>query len=114
MTNRKPLTYVGVAGVAAWFGVLPATVTKWMQRHPDYPAPDALIEPGRRGRPDQAWLPGRRADWQAWKAALPGQGAGGGRPPRQPPSDRPLLVRQRQGAAGRGQTGWRPESATAR
>lgn len=87
-STRRPLHCAGVAGVAQWFGVKPETVTKWMLRHPGYPEPDVTISPGRNGRPDQGWLPEREAEWREWKASLPGQGAGGGRP-RKPAEEGP-------------------------
>ena len=71
--TRAPARYVGVAGVAGWFGVSPATVTKWLDRYDDTPAPDAEIEPGRHGIADRGWLPGREQEWRAWRASLPGR-----------------------------------------
>jgi hypothetical protein len=76
--------YVGVAGVAAWVGVEPATVTKWLTRYDDTPVPDAEILPGRHDVPDRGWLPGREAEWQEWKQARTGRGAPGRPKPRQP------------------------------
>lgn len=81
----RPVTYVGIAGVAEWFGVTPELVTKWIARgaadgNPT-PEPDAEIIPGRHG-PDKGWLPGRRADWLAWHAGRPGRGAKGRPKPR--------------------------------
>lgn len=71
--------YVGVAGVAAWFGVDAKTVSKWLIRYADKhptPVPDAEIE-GTKG-----WLPEREKDWRAWDAARAGQGAPGRAKPR--------------------------------
>ena len=68
--------YLGVAGVAAWFGIAPATVTKWLGRYDGWPEPDAMIGT------EKGWLPGREQEWRAWKAALPGQGAPGQPKPR--------------------------------
>jgi hypothetical protein len=75
MGDREPTRYVGVKGVAAWFGLPATTVSKWLLRyaetHPT-PVPDAEIE-GVKG-----WLPGREEEWRKWDAARPGQGRGGG------------------------------------
>lgn len=68
--------YLGVAGVAAWFGVAPATVTKWLARYDGWPEPDAVIGT------EKGWLPGREQEWRDWKADLPGQGAPGRPKPR--------------------------------
>lgn len=68
--------YLGVAGVAAWFGVAPATVTKWLARYDRWPEPDAMIGS------EKGWLSEREQEWRAWKAALPGQGAPGRPKPR--------------------------------
>jgi hypothetical protein len=78
--SRMPIRYLGVAGVARWFGVQPETVSIWMLRHPGWPQPDAEIVPGRHGVPDRGWLPEREQEWREWRAAFPGRGAGGGRP----------------------------------
>jgi hypothetical protein len=76
--SRKTTRLAGVATVAAWFGVTPQTVTKWFRRYCGWPVPDFDTE-GVKG-----WLPEREAEWRAWKASLPGQGAGGGRKPKSP------------------------------
>ena len=82
--RRKRIDYAGVGTVARWLGVKPAALAKAMQRHPDYPDPDATIAPGRaKDKPDEGWLPGRRPEWEAWQASLPGRGTGGGRPRKQ-------------------------------
>ena len=79
----EPLAeYIGVSGVAAWFGVAPGTVTKWLTRYDGWPQPDAYVTPGRHGDRDKLWLPAREADWRAWKGTLPGQGAPGRPKPR--------------------------------
>jgi hypothetical protein len=52
--------YLGIAGVAAWFGVKKDTVSQWRGRYPDTPPPDAQI-----GR-TPGWLPAREADWKRW------------------------------------------------
>jgi hypothetical protein len=80
--TREALHCAGVGTVAEWLGLTPAALAKAMQRHPGYPQPDATIAPGRgrNGKPDEGWLPSRQREWEAWKASLPGRGAGGGRP----------------------------------
>lgn len=79
------IRYVGVAGIAKWFGVEPKTVTKWLNRyaytHP-CPPPDAEIGDG--DGAIRGWLPDREAEWRAWHASRPGRGAGGGRPRKRP------------------------------
>lgn len=77
--DRKRLDCAGVGTVAGWLGLTPAALAKAMQRHPAYPEPDATIGDVK------GWLPGRRPEWEAWQASLPGRGAGGGRPRRQEP-----------------------------
>jgi hypothetical protein len=85
-TRRKPTLVFGVAGVAAWLGVQPGTVTQWLEREkkrekndrtPLTPEPDILLSPGRSGVPDRGWLLSRRPEWEAWAAARPGRGAPG-------------------------------------
>ena len=70
--------YLGIGGVADTLGVKPDTLTKWLERHPGRPEPDATVHPGRRpGRPDELWLPGREEEWEAWRATFRGQGRSG-------------------------------------
>jgi hypothetical protein len=66
-----------VGRVAAWLGITPAYLTKLMERYPHYPPPDATIEPGRRGGPDEGWLETTRPEWLDWKTSLPGHGTPG-------------------------------------
>lgn len=66
--------YLDTAAVAALLGVATATVTKWRDRHPDFPAPDITVS----GRP--AWHADRALELIEWNAARPGMGVGGGRP----------------------------------
>lgn len=90
-TEVVTIEYVGVAGVAAWFGVGPATVTTWITRYATAgrygaanptPRPDAVIRPGRTEDGDKGWLPAREAEWRAWEASRTGQGAPGMPKPR--------------------------------
>ena len=64
------IRYIGVAGVASWFGVSPQTVTKWLDRyaesHPT-PEPDAMVGDVK------GWLPEREEEWRKWADARPGQ-----------------------------------------
>lgn len=81
------IRYVGVAGIAKWFGVEPKTVTKWLIRYAEthpWPKPDAQIGEGEGAV--RGWLPERETEWRAWKASLPGRGAGGGRPRKTAPA----------------------------
>jgi hypothetical protein len=90
--EERTTHYVGIAGVAAWFGVAPATVTKWLARYDGWPEPDAMTGT------EKGWLPRREQEWRAWKAALPGQGAPGRPKPRR--KDRaPADLSQRGGDA---------------
>jgi hypothetical protein len=77
-------TYHGIAGVAGWLGVTPELVTRWLIRYGDTPPHDALIIPGRHGDGDKGWLPGRKGDWEEWRASRPGAGAPGRPRPRDP------------------------------
>jgi hypothetical protein len=85
--SAVPVEYLGVAGVARWFGVKPGTVTTWLARYTGWPEPDAYVVPGRNGDRDKLWLPEREPDWRAWKRSLPGQGAKGRPKPRRQPGD---------------------------
>lgn len=86
--RRTPGQLVSVGGVAAWLGVEPSTVSTWIPRYAGTPtptpAPDFEILPGRHDTPDVAWLDTdeRRAEWEAWRASRPGQGAKGRPKPR--------------------------------
>lgn len=66
---------VGQTEVAQWCHVRPQTVAMWIIRdeHHDYPEPDADIRNG--AGIVRGWLPGRRAEWEAYaakQAAKPG------------------------------------------
>src|SRR5690348_8008340 len=74
MIGHRAVSYVGVAGVAAWLGVKPQTVTKWLRRYGNVPESDAYLAPGRSFR---MWLPEREAEWRAWARSRPGRGAPG-------------------------------------
>jgi hypothetical protein len=80
--STRTIRYLGAAGVAAWFGVEPGTVTKWLSRYEGWPVPDCELAPGRNGVADHGWLPEREQEWREWKAGLPGQGAKGKPKPR--------------------------------
>jgi hypothetical protein len=71
--------YVGAVGIAEALGVSRHAVHKWRSRYPagsshPFPEPDVEVD----GLP--GWRPGRIAEVTRWRASLPGQGAGGGRP----------------------------------
>jgi hypothetical protein len=83
MTTR----YLGQASVARELGVTRHLVGTWRSRYKDtqtpFPEPDAITEESD-GRDVPGWLPGRLPEIRAWRATLPGQGKGGGRPRKQP------------------------------
>lgn len=61
------------AAVAAMLGITPDRLAHEMDRHPDgIPMPDADAE-GASGKLEPLWLPGREAEWQAWRASFPGR-----------------------------------------
>lgn len=57
---------LSTADIAEWFGVEVRTVTKWRQRYPDFPAPDAVIGSV------AGWLPDREAEIRDWNRSRPG------------------------------------------
>jgi predicted DNA-binding transcriptional regulator AlpA len=65
--------YLDIPAVAQILGVEPATVSRYKYRDPTFPKPDIVLS-GRAG-----W---RRDVIEEWIATRPGQGAGGGRPPK--------------------------------
>lgn len=76
--------YLGQAAIARKLGVTRHLTGTWRSRYRDtdtpFPEPDVWIGDGEGD--DKAvpgWLPGRMDEIRAWKASLPGQGAGGGR-----------------------------------
>ena len=75
--------YLGQAAIARELGVTRHLVGTWRNRYRDtptpFPEPDAWTEESD-GRDVPGWLPGSVDAIRAWKASLPGQGAGGGRP----------------------------------
>lgn len=94
MTMRddlEPPVYLSAADIAAHLGVEPGTVHTWRARYgsdrsveeiakaPTCPQPDVTL--GRR-KPQAGWHPRRLAEWERWRASLPGKGSGGGRPAR--------------------------------
>ncbi|MEE2050315.1 hypothetical protein [Nocardiopsis tropica] len=75
--------YAGTADVARILGVRTQTVTNWLNRYPPEsshpcPAPDVIVGNvlGWKWDEDAESLP----RWETWRAGMPGQGAGGGRP----------------------------------
>jgi predicted DNA-binding transcriptional regulator AlpA len=75
--------YLSMAQVGALLGVGRSAVSKWRERHPpgtDHPFPAPDVEVG----DAPGWAPERAEEIRAWRAGLPGRGAGGGRPRRQP------------------------------
>jgi hypothetical protein len=85
--TAAPPRYQGRAAVAAMLGVTPDLLAHWMRRHPGYPGPDADAEETG-GRLVPLWLPGRDAEWNAWRAAFAGRT---GRPrTKDPPEASPM------------------------
>lgn len=82
--DGRPTRHVGVYEVARALGVDQRTVSKWIDRYPPRmgvrptPTPDVTVGS------IMGWHPERIDEWRAWRASMPGQGAGGGRP-RKPP-----------------------------
>lgn len=77
--------YLGQAAIARQLGVTRHLVGTWRSRYRDtstpFPGPDAWTGDGEDD--DKAvpgWLPERMDEIRAWKASLPGQGAGSSRP----------------------------------
>jgi hypothetical protein len=77
MSGVPEARFLDLAGIAAELGVRPGTVYQWRYRYreqePRFPDPD-IVFLGREG-----WL---LETVLAWRARMPGQGAGGGRRPR--------------------------------
>jgi transposase len=75
--------YLGQAAVARELGVSRHLVGTWRNRYKDtgtpFPEPDAIVDESD-GRDVPGWLPESMDAIRAWRASLPGQGAGGGRP----------------------------------
>jgi hypothetical protein len=59
---------LGVADIAAMFGVEPKTVSMWRLRYQDFPEPDVVVG-GMAG-----WDPGRAEEMRAWASRRPGRG----------------------------------------
>ncbi len=54
-------------------GVSPDLLAHWMRRYPDaLPQPGGEVEEAV-GKVAPIWLPGRDAEWQAWRATFPGR-----------------------------------------
>src|SRR5688500_2683124 len=66
--------YMGLAEIAALFGVTAGTVSKWRARYADtdHPTPEPTAWIGDTPGWDDA------SKWKGWKETLPGRGAGGG------------------------------------
>ena len=93
-----PVVYLGVADIAEHFGVPARTVqNSWRARYgpdrtaeaiakaPVFPQPDVYL--GRVHR-QAGWRQKRLAEMEAWRASLPGRGAGSGRPRTTQPAGR--------------------------
>jgi hypothetical protein len=92
LAGSEPVVYLTAADIADHFGVRAQLVQQWRHRYrpgrsaeaaakaPTCPQPEPGVQVGRR-RPQAVWREDRLAEWDEWRASLPGQGAGGGRPP---------------------------------
>ncbi|WP_435109932.1 hypothetical protein [Nocardiopsis synnemataformans] len=75
--------YLGPADLGRKLGVTTAAIGVWLDRYPpgsDSPAPAPDVAVGG----TLGWREERLPEWEAWRKQRPGQGAGGGRPRRQP------------------------------
>ena len=66
-------TFYGPAMVAKWCGVHPASVSHWLDRHNDYPAPAGQVRGPKRDT--FFWREDQRGEWVKWaysKSAPPG------------------------------------------
>lgn len=59
---------LGVADIAARFGVEPKTVSIWRQRYADFPEPDVQVGE------TAGWDPGRAEEIRTWMGRRPGRG----------------------------------------
>jgi hypothetical protein len=85
------IVYLTAADIADHFGVRAQLVQQWLHRYrpgrsaaetakaATCPQPEPGVQVGRR-KPVSVWREDRLPEWDAWRASLPGQGAGGGRP----------------------------------
>ena len=75
--------YLGQASIARELGVSRPLVGTWRYRYKasatPFPEPDVWVEESD-GRDVPGWLPESVDAIRAWRASLPGQGTGGGRP----------------------------------
>ena len=82
--------YLGQAAIARELGVERHLVNRWRSRYrgsaTPFPEPDAIVDESD-GRDVPAWLPESMNAIRAWKASLPGQGKGGGRPRKTSPGN---------------------------
>jgi hypothetical protein len=79
--------YLSQAAIGRQLGAGRHVVGTWRNRYKGtstpFPAPDVWIGDGEDDdRAVPGWLPGRMTEIAEWRKSLPGQGAGGGRPPR--------------------------------
>jgi hypothetical protein len=90
VSGDGPAVYLTAADIAGHFGVPVRTVqNSWRARYgpgrtaeqvvkaPTMPQPDLYLG---RQHPQAAWREDRLGELEAWRASLPGRGAGGGRP----------------------------------
>jgi hypothetical protein len=87
--DDEPAVYLTAADLADHFGVPANSIHAWRARYgperdaaaiakaPVMPAPDCHVGVH---RPQAVWAESRLPELDAWRASLPGQGKGGGRP----------------------------------
>ena len=66
-------TFCGPSIIAKWCGVHPASVSNWLSRYNDYPAPAGQVRGPKRDT--FFWREDQRDEWVKWalsKSALPG------------------------------------------
>lgn len=80
--------YLGQAAIARQLGVTRHLVGTWRNRYRNsptpFPEPDAWTGDDDDDKAVPGWLPERMDEITEWRRSLPGQGAGGGRPPERP------------------------------
>lgn len=64
---RAPTTYLSKADVGGLFGLGAPAVGRWLERYPDFPAPDVVVGVRPKGRM-QGWAPGRMTEILEWYA----------------------------------------------
>lgn len=74
---RRPAMFVLLDGIGAWYGITGTAVAILARRRPGAPPHTAELGPEAQGKPSPAWAADSRGAWDAYRAAMPGQGAKG-------------------------------------